>query len=569
MKLNPILVEMSDVEKQFYEWYKETSPSSAYTEGVNECAGKFFIPSKQNLKDAEERLKIIIKQAQNRDQRRLFKSYLTGLRFNEPYMVPSGATNAFFTHLVKEGIVLEHLLSLTKLVEEALDAFTELLAKKEWSTEIKVVTCQLSDQLSGILDTIIAEAKDENLKKALANLRQRTLKYRKLYEVEGIKQGDFSEIFPILKKTRGKVKHKAIYPRLMADFWGYPESPQEIERKAKLWLKKELPILKKVTRNLAKICGVKPDVEAVDEELNKRRGIPKQQALEFVKKTRTLTQKVFEKNIVGITPKYKTKVIETPSYLVSMIPTAAMGPFDGFTDEPFNVFFVTTDPRFSPSSNIPDLITSLLHEEYGHAVNFSNSVTRYAASPTFLEILSSSPFSTHISDGISFHREHEFVELLKKLVKTKAPSDEETELLKILKGETDAKTMLLENEFTMQEWRIMRFLRAIFDVRINMEKQSIADFIEWAHKETGLSEKMIYNQTWIFLEAVGYAPCYSIAGDKISRLQQQALKKGINLQDFNTFVSSLGFPPWKTFEKRIQQYIAKTKKAGKSSEIKR
>jgi len=569
MKLNPILVEMSDVEKQFYEWYKETSPSSAYTEGVNECAGKFFIPSKQNLRNAEEKLETIIKQAQNRDQRRLFKSYLTGLRFNEPYMVPSGATNAFFTHLVKEGIVLEHLLSLAKLVEEALDAFTELLAKKEWSTEIKVVTCQLSDQLSGILDTIIAEAKDENLKKALANLRQRTLKYRKLYEVEGIKQGDFSEIFPILKKTRGKVKHKAIYPRLIADFWGYPESPQEIERKAKLWLKKELPILRKVTKSLAKIYGVKPDVEAVDKELNKRRGIPKEQALEFVKKTRTLAQKVFEKNIVGITPKYKTKVIETPSYLVNMIPTAAMGPFDGFTDEPFNIFFVTTNPRFSPSSNVPDLITSLLHEEYGHAVNFSNSVTRYAAGPTFLEILSSSPFSTHISDGISFHREYEFVELLKKLVKTKAPSDEEAEFLKILKGENDAQTMLLENEFTMQEWRIMRFLRAIFDVRINMEKQSIADFVEWAHRETGLSEKMIYNQTWIFLEAVGYAPCYSIAGDKISKLQQQALKKGISLLDFNTFVSSLGFPPWKTFEKRIQQYIAKTKKASKSGKIKR
>jgi hypothetical protein len=569
MKLNPILVEMSDVEKQFYEWYKETSPSSAYTEGVNECAGKFFIPSKQNLRNAEEKLETIIKQAQNRDQRRLFKSYLTGLRFNEPYMVPSGATNAFFTHLVKEGIVLEHLLSLAKLVEEALDAFTELLAKKEWSTEIKVVTCQLSDQLSGILDTIIAEAKDENLKKALANLRQRTLKYRKLYEVEGIKQGDFSEIFPILKKTRGKVKHKAIYPRLIADFWGYPESPQEIERKAKLWLKKELPILRKVTKSLAKIYGVKPDVEAVDKELNKRRGIPKEQALEFVKKTRTLAQKVFEKNIVGITPKYKTKVIETPSYLVNMIPTAAMGPFDGFTDEPFNIFFVTTNPRFSPSSNVPDLITSLLHEEYGHAVNFSNSVTRYAAGPTFLEILSSSPFSTHISDGISFHREYEFVELLKKLVKTKAPSDEEAEFLKILKGENDAQTMLLENEFTMQEWRIMRFLRAIFDVRINMEKQSIADFVEWAHRETGLSEKMIYNQTWIFLEAVGYAPCYSIAGDKISKLQQQALKKGISLLNFNTFVSSLGFPPWKTFEKRIQQYIAKTKKASKSGKIKR
>lgn len=563
MKMNPVLVEMSDVERRFYEWYKETSPSSAYMEGANECVGRFFIPSNHNLKKAEEKLKTIIKQAQNKEQRRILKSYLTGLQFNEPYMVPSGATYVFFAHLVKEGIVPEHLQALAKQVEEALDAFTELLAKKEWTVEIKVLTCQLSDQLLGILDTILAEAKDENLKKALTSLKHKTLSYRKLYEVEGIKQGDFNEVFPILKKTRGKVKHKAIYPKLISDVWGYPESPQEIERKAKLWLKKELPILKKVTRKLAKTYGVKPDVEAVEEELNKRRGIPKQQALKFVKETRVIAQKVFEKNIVGITPKYKTKVIETPSYLVSMIPTAAMMPFDGFTVEPFNVFFVTTDPRFSPSSSVPDLITSLLHEEYGHAVNFSNSVTRYAANPTFLEILSSS-FSTHISDGISFHREYEFVRFLKKLVKTKVPGKEEAEFLKILKSQSDAETMLLENEFIMQEWRILRFLRAIFDVRINMEKQSVADFVEWAHKETGLSEKMIYNQTWIFLETVGYAPCYSIAGDKVSKLQQQALKKGISLLDFNTFVSSLGFPHRETFEKRIQQYIARNKNTRKS-----
>ena len=102
MKLNPVLVEMSDVEKQFYEWYKQTSPSSAYSEGVSECAGKFFIPSKHNLKKAEEKLKTIMKQARNKDQQKLFKSYLTGLQFNEPNMVPAGATNALFAHLVKE-----------------------------------------------------------------------------------------------------------------------------------------------------------------------------------------------------------------------------------------------------------------------------------------------------------------------------------------------------------------------------------------------------------------------------------------------------------------------------------
>jgi len=555
VRLNPILSEMSKVEKQFFEWYKEFAPSSAYREGATECAGKFFIPSKQNLAVAEKKLKNLLQEAQNEGQRRLFQSYLTALRFDEPYMVPSSATSAFFSHLVKEGIVPEHLKSLAKEVEKALDAYATLLADKKWSIEIKIVACQTSDQLLGILDTILAETKDESLKKSLTTLKEKTLKYRKLYEVEGIKHGDFSEVYPILQKNRGKVEHKTIYPRLLADMWGYRETPEEIENKAKLWLKKELPNLKKVTSKLAKIYGVKPTVEIVEEELNKRRGIPKSQALQFVKETRTVAQKVFEKNILRIAPKYETKVIETPSYLVNMIPTAAMNTFDSFTDKPFNVFFVTTDPRFSPSSNVPDIISSLLHEEYGHAVNFSNSATRFAAKPTFLEILTSA-FSTHISDGISFHRELEFVELLKKLVKTKKPSHEETAFLKILKGKVNTQAMLLENEFILWEWRVMRFLRAIFDVKINMEKQSVADFVEWAHKETGLSEKMIYNQTWIFLESVGYAPCYSIAGDMIRKLQQQALKKGISLLDFNTYVSSLGFPPIKIFEQKIREFIS-------------
>jgi hypothetical protein len=237
-----------------------------------------------------------------------------------------------------------------------------------------------------------------------------------------------------------------------------------------------------------------------------------------------------------------------------MIPSAAMLPFDGLAGKPFNVFFITTDPHVSSSVNVPELIQSILHEEYGHAVNYSNSVTKFAANPTMFEIISSA-VSTHISDGISFHRELEFTQLLRRLSKMEKLSHDESELLKILKGNEDMETMILENEFIMQKWRIMRFLRAIFDVRINMEKESVADFIKWAHKETGLSEKMIFYETWGFLETVGYCPCYSIAGDVIRRLQQKALKKGVDLIEFNTYVASLGFPPRRIFEQRISDFI--------------
>jgi len=555
MKPDAPFEDLSNVEKQFKKWYKEFDPASAYLDGINECAGRFPVPSRKNLYRAENNLNNILKKATNQVQRRLFKSYLTSLRFNEPYMVPSRATTAFFAHLVKEGIVPEHLESLAVQVGEALDAYSELLADNKWSTEIRILTCQTIDQLLGILDTIFVETKHETVKKSLAALKMKAAEYRRLFEVKGIKRGDFDEIYPIIKKSRQKVKHKTIYPKLLADVWGYPETYKEMEERAKRWLRKELPLFQKMTQRLSRIYGVNSTVEAVEEELNKRKGLPRQRALQFVKSTRSTAQRVFESNVVGITPKYDTRVVETPPYLVNLITTAAMLPFDGLTDKPFNVFFITTDSRISSSINIPELIQSILHEEYGHAVNYSNSVTRFAASPSFLEVISSA-FSTHISDGISFHRELEFAQLLRKLSEKDKLSDDEVELLKILRGKENTETMLLENEFIVQKWRIMRFLRAIFDVRINMEKESVADFVEWAHEETGLSERMIFNETWGFLETVGYAPCYCIAGDVIRRLQQQALERGVNQLEFNTYVSSLGFPHRKIFELRVKEFIS-------------
>jgi hypothetical protein len=556
MKLSLTVRNAGKVEKAFLEWYKQFDPSSAYIDGATECAGKIFIPSTKNLDTAKQGLQTLLASAQNEGQRGFFQSYLTALSFNEPYMMPSRAASVFFAHLVKEGIVPDHLRSLAAQVEDALQAFSDLLVRREWPIETRILTCQTSDYLLGILDAIIAEAKDESVKKSLTELKEKGSEYRELFGIRGIKKGDFHEVYPIIKQSRNKIKHKGIYPRLLAEAWGYPETADEIEEKAAHWLKKELPILIRMTRKLAKEYNVKSTVEAVDEELGKRKGIDRRQALEFVKQTRSIAQKVFERNIIKITPKYETRVIETPPYLVNLITTAAMSAFDGMTEKPFNIFFITTDPGVSSSINVPELIQSLLHEEYGHAVNFSNSVTRFAAQPSLLEVLSSS-FSTHISDGISFHRELEFAQLLRKLARKRKLSREEAKLFEILKQRDSTEIMLLENEFIVQKWRIMRFLRAIFDVRINMGKQSVADFIEWAHQETGLSEKMIYNETWGFLETVGYAPCYSIAGDVIRRLQQQALRKGISQVRYNTFVSSLGFPPREIFEQRVRTFISK------------
>jgi len=125
-------------------------------------------------------------------------------------------------------------------------------------------------------------------------------------------------------------------------------------------------------------------------------------------------------------------------------------------------------------------------------------------------------------------------------------------LLNIIQKINNIDLFMLEFEFTIFRWRIIRFLRAIGDIRINMHQQSISEFITWAHEYTGLSKKSIFDQFFLFQTRPGYAPCYSIAGDRIRQLQINAKERGRTEIDFNTFVSSIGFLPKKCkFDNRV------------------
>ena len=263
-------------------------------------------------------------------------------------------------------------------------------------------------------------------------------------------------------------------------------------------------------------------------------------------------QPIAEKEFVKINRKYDTRLIETPDYLTVFMPTAAMNSFDSFTKKPFNIFFVTTDTRGSPVSDISDLINTLSHEEYGHCVNFSNTATEFVKKLSFVE-KHGGGFELPITEGISFNREYEVLFYFKKLFMKKKKTKQEQKLIKLIKKYSDLKTFLLVEEFMIYKWRIIRFLRAIGDVRINMDKQSLYDFVEWASKETGMKPKTIYNQIFLFQEMPGYAPSYSIFGMKLKAMQEKLRKKGENVVEFNTYASSIGFPYLKIYEEELKK----------------
>ena len=553
MGLNVLFKKMGPIEKEIFEVWKEAYPSVAYIYGLEEFAGKILVPSKKNLASLKKQIRSLSKKTTDKGHLKFLDSCYVDLDFYEPYMPPSTATNAFFYHLVKEGIRVEHMKSLASLTCEALKQAGAWLAIKNWPIEVRILVKQKTDGLIGIVNIIKGDTADVSLKQALGKVIRAADNYAKSFPVEGIKEGDFTEVFPILQKHGGDIGHRKMYPKILKEQYDYPETTDEIEEKALKWMKIWQPKLDETTEKLAQKYGIPPDVQKVEEEMVKRRNVPKAQTLEFVRNLRTTAQKVFNKHVVRITPKYDTRVIETPPYLVNFVTSGAASPLNCATDKPFNLFFVTTDEKRSPATSVPDLMQLILHEEYGHCVNFSNSATAFGAKPSPLSILDTA-LCLPISDGIAFYRELEFVNLLEAMVKRDDLDSDEKRLLEILRGDADDETMVLENEYVMLTWRMMRFLRAVFDVRVNMGKQTIAEFIKWGSKETGLSEKKIYDQTFMFLATVGYAPCYSMAGEALRELQELAVKNGKTAIDFNTYASSLGFPGRTTFEEKLRKF---------------
>lgn len=556
----------SQSEKQIFEIWCRLAPDEMFKAGLKEYAGKFFVRKKEVVETLLKKVEELEKEADTEMKKMFLSQIRTTLLFDEPYMVADGGVWAIYSHLVKEGVVLSHITSLLKNLVAAFRVSFENHKGKDYSTEIKIITVNQLSGLKGILDVVEKEVLKFPLSERreclqnLAQLRREIHGYKKHFAVEGIVNGDFSEVYPVLKEMGGDIGRKGIYPDILKNMYAYPETPQEIEEKGLKWLKEELPELKRVTEDLATLYKCENSVEAVTQTMRKKRNVDKKEVVDFIESLRKVLHGVVQKYLVRVNPNYDTRVVETPPYLIHFIPTAAMSPFDFFTEKEFNNFFVTTDEKRSPPAGYCDLFQLLIHEEYGHCVNFSNTSTSFAAEPDLLELLPTT-FRLPVSDGISFFRELESLQLLRILLRTESSviGKEERELLDYIKKFGEPQHFLLEVEFVVYKWRIIRFLRAIGDIRINMHRQSVAQFVDWAHKETGLSKSLIFDQIFLFQAYVGYAPCYAIAGEKIRQIQREAIKKGVDVVDFNTYASSLGFPPRPIFEEKLRSYVGKRK----------
>ncbi len=537
------------IDSEIFRLWKWLSPVSAFASGLKGYAGKVWLPTPENKRKALESIDRLLKKAKKDAVAvKFLKSMRRGIVFEEPHDVPGGIMNSLYEHVLIEGFKPAHL---SRLATEGVKSifFEKHLLKKDWPAELKIMTVLECDGCLGVIATI-KKSVSARVQKKLDALAGAVKAWRKHFVIGTIKKGDFIEVFPLLKKHGSGFGREKAYPGILRDFYDYKEKPADIERLALGWLKEELPRFRGITAKLAAKNDCKPTVEVVEGVIKGKFPIERKKFIKIIAESRKLLQRIAEKHWVRITPKYDVRLIETPSYLVPFLPTAAMNTFKSLTKKPFCVFFATTDPRGSPSNSLPEMFQTIIHEEYGHCVNFLNSYKGYKGRLRLVERLGSS-LDTPITEGLSFHREIEALGTFRHLEHSDTLRKDEYQLVSFIEKHSDLEAFNDCLEYVVRKWRVFRFLRAISDSRVNSGKQRYASFVEWAAKLTGLPKKLIYDQTFFFQEHAGYAPCYSIFGQRLAGLQKKALKKGVSRLDFNTFVASRGFPARTLFEKEI------------------
>jgi hypothetical protein len=554
----PVPKPASDVEAEIFEFVKESEPATAYLQGANEYVGKLFIPSRKNLERLAKRADELRLKAENNSQLKAIDSFAAAYALQEPQSYPDGVLTAFFGYLIKEGIVPSHLKPLTRNSVRAMQAAAQETSEKKWPAGLRLLTLIRCDGLLEIIKTIKKETTDKQLKELLDDLSEATRKYASIFRVKGFKNQGFDEVYKIIKREGAELGREKIYAQALRRLWDYPESPEEVEAKGLKFLEREFPRFKRVTERLAKKYGVAAKAEDVSKAITAKRSVKQTEILPFLGELRKRTEPVVNKDIVRINPKYETKVIETPLYLSGMFPSAGAFFYDSFTNNPKEIFMITTDPRRDPSTVPGELLNGLVHEEYGHCVHASNTATAYGAKPTLTDVMFT-PLSSALSEGISFQREIEFQEVMDKLKTGKKLNKDEKALVQFFQKRGGLDVWAEEYEFYTWMWRIVRFLRVIGDARINSGKQSLSDFIEWAHKRTGLAKSTVYHQLFPAHQGYGpgYASTYAIIGESIREIQNKAKRNGKNLLDFNTYACSMGFPARTIFERRLQEFAAK------------
>ncbi len=550
----------SKPEAEAFELWKRLRPDQAFVAGLPEMAGRFFIPTAANVRRAHQQIERVRKSTKDPTVRKFLASLDAELMLPDPSRRPETMVTSFFGYMIKEGVDADHMRALASQGAKALDAERRRYAGKRWPPGMRALVQLSASGVTEIVDIVEKELELSGASKetlaAVAKYRKALERFRQAFELPGFRpDAAFDETYEFLKTKGAELGRARTYPRALRDLWDLEMTPRQVEAAGLKMIKRELPRFRAVTVALAGELHCDPSVESVHEALKAKAGLRPDQILGFLHALRDPCRAVADKHVVAVNPHYTVDVIETPPYFVNTTPSGAAYGVDSLTDHSKEISMATTDERSAARPPPGDLISLLVHEEYGHCVHGSNSAHAFKGRPTLLDILASS-FDC-VSEGIAFQRELEFLPVMNGIVSGRYDGPEERVFAEALEPWGGLTTVARQYEFLTYAWRMTRFLRVVGDARINSGKQDIIEFVDWAHNATGLEKSTIYYNVFPAHQILGagYATTYAIIGERIRAIQEAAAGKGIPLRELNAYACSIGWPPTSVFEAKLKEWV--------------
>jgi hypothetical protein len=432
----------------------------------------------------------------------------------------------------KAGFVAAYLDAVVKVVE--------FETRRWWGQDFTILVrrecLDTAAYMEGTIGAVLQLRPD--LADQCAAIRKALERYRALFALPGLDSADFATYWPIFQAwdhVRGPVQARG-YPACLQGYYQLTETADQIEVMAQAWLDLDLPVVASLVERVVALpfVGEAGSLQDVWDKVSDHYAVDFGKAMDRVV---SACNDYGARYLIAHTAADRVEFAATPDYLTNLVTGG----------EDFAVNYLDPASAYSQlyltaakNTSLLTMINILVHEA-SHGFNFVLSA-KQAGSPllnlnTALEV--------PLTEGMAFWREFEYWAAAQRLLGAATLDGVEQAYLDLY-GESadDQAAGVLCAELETYIWRIVRYVRALCDVRVNGGKMTYTDFIAWAAGATGLSAETLHGECFTFMASPGYAPCYAVGGAAYAALQARQAQTGVSAIDFNTFASKSGFYAW-------------------------
>jgi hypothetical protein len=327
----------------------------------------------------------------------------------------------------------------------------------------------------------------------------------------------------------------ADHARLVRDACGFAESAEALESLADQGLREELEITSQVARQVDRLLGMQSvGLEESYARLSELRTVRSRTTLEEAVRQTKIALDLFGEQIVELNDAQRSVMPEAaPPALVPLITEGEEFMLDSLTANPRALCYVSTAECGSAYT-----LANVVYHELAHCWHMLAAATAPRQLPAAFRV-SGMPGRAML-EGVAMRREWEVFDLYRSCI-GEHPAHPYAGLFDGLGiGREQA---VLEFELETRYWRVARWLRALFDIRVHAFGQPYAEFVRESAAITGFDAERVHKFCFAFFWNPGEALCYSLGAAQLDSLAVELMPNGLDRRQFNSAICQLGLLP--------------------------